>query len=73
MLHAFLVLAAEESEPSKAPFYIAAGLFAVWAVVLSFLGMTQPEFPGSGGAARGVMLLSTVLMIGSMATAIITA
>jgi hypothetical protein len=73
MLHALLMLAAEESEPSKAPFYIAGGAFAGWAVVLSAIGMTQPNFPANDGAARGVMLLSAVLMVGAMVTAVVTA
>jgi hypothetical protein len=73
MVHAFLVLAAEGSETSKAAFYVAGGVFAGWAVLLSFIGLSQPEVPGTSGAARGVMAVSTVLMIAAMVTAITTA
>ncbi len=38
MIH--LILAA--SEPSKVPFYIAGGAFAVWAVVLASIGLPRP-------------------------------
>jgi hypothetical protein len=74
MLHALLVLAqAEEAEPSKTIYYIAGGALAIWAVVLSFVGLRSPSFPGGGGAARGVMALSAVLAVAAMATAVITA
>jgi hypothetical protein len=74
MLHALLVLAqAEEAEPSKTIYYIAGGALALWAVVLSFVGLRSPEFPGGSRAARGVMALSAVLAVAAMATAVITA
>ena len=72
MLHALLVVAAEESEPSKVPFYVLGGGLAVWAVLLGLIGMTRPDFPGSAGAARGVMGITGVLMVGAMAAAVIT-
>ena len=73
MVHALLVLAAEEAEPSKTAFYICGGLFAAWAVILGFVGLRSPEFPGSGSGSRAVMGISGVLMVGAMATAVITA
>jgi hypothetical protein len=73
MVHAFLVLAAEEAEHSKTAFYICGGLLAVWAVVLGAVGLRSPDFPGSNERARGVMLVSGVLMVAAMATAVITA
>jgi len=73
MVHALLLAAAEEAEPSKTAFYIAGGLLACWAVVLAAIGLSRPEFPRTGGAARGVMALSAVLMVCTMATAVITA
>jgi hypothetical protein len=79
MLAAFLLLAAEvagaaeEAEPSKAPFYVAGGLFAVFAVVLGVVGLRSPDFPRTGSAARGVMTVSVVLMVAAMATAVVTA
>jgi hypothetical protein len=74
MLHALLVLAqAEEPEPLKTIYYIAGGALALWAVVVSFLGLRSAEFPRNGGAARGVMAISAVLALAAMATAVITA
>ncbi|HEX7300737.1 MAG TPA: hypothetical protein VF257_17190 [Solirubrobacteraceae bacterium] len=73
MVHALLVLAAEEAEPSKTAFYLCGGLLAVWAVVLGVMGLRSPDFPGSETVARGVMALTAVLMVAAMATAVITA
>jgi hypothetical protein len=73
MVHALLVLAAEKAEHSKTAFYLCGGLLAAWAVVLGFVGLRSPDFPGSATAARGVMALTAVLMLAAMATAIITA
>ena len=73
MVHALLVLAAEEAEPSKTAFYICGGLLAAWAVVLGFVGLRSPEFPGSATGQRAVMGISGVLMLAAMATAVITA
>ena len=67
---AVLVLAAEE--PSKAPFYIAGGALAVWAVVASAIGIVVR--PAMGGAlAWIVMAVTAVLMVGAIGTAIGTA
>ena len=73
MVHALLVLAAEEAEPSKVPFYIAGGLLAAWAVVLSALGLNRPDFPTSSGAARGVMGISVALVLFAMVAVLVTA
>lgn len=69
-MHALLVLAAEET--SKTAFYLAGGALAAWAVILSAVGLTRPDFPGSDGAARGVMAISTVLVIAAAAAAVVT-
>lgn len=73
MLLALLSLAAEHVEPSKTAFYVGGGLLAGWAVVLGALGMTQPDFPSSDGAARGVMGISVALTVVAMVTVLITA
>jgi hypothetical protein len=73
MVHALLVLAAEEAEPSKTLFYVCGGVLAAWAVVLGLVGLRSPDFPGSDGASRGVMLVSAVLVVAAMAAAVITA
>ena len=75
MLHAFVTLAAEaaESEPSKTAFYVAGGAFVAWAIALSAIGLTQPDFPATEGAKRGVIGLSLLLMALAMITAVATA
>jgi mannitol-specific phosphotransferase system IIBC component len=75
MLATLLTLAAEtaEEEPSKTPFYVLGALAAVWAITLFAVGMRSPAFPGSVAAQRGVMAVSVLLVIGAMASAVITA
>jgi hypothetical protein len=65
----FLIAAAE---PSKVPFYIAGGLLATWAVVLSWIGLTRPSFPFSVGGQRGVIVISLLLAVLAVALAIAT-
>lgn len=60
-------------EPSKVPFYLAGALLAAWAVVLAAIGLSRPDFPGSTQRARGVMALSAILVVATMATAVATA
>jgi len=69
---ALLVLAAEAAEPSKVPFYLGGGLFAVWAVTLSVIGLSRPDFPSTPGAARGLYGVSAALMAIAAASAILT-
>jgi plastocyanin len=65
------VLAAEKS---KVPFYIAGGLLVVWALTLSLgLGMRKPDFPGSLAGQRAVVAITAVLVLASVATAVLTA
>jgi hypothetical protein len=73
MLHALLLLAAEEAETSKAAYYIAGAAAAIWAVVVSFVGLRSASFPRNPAVARGVMAVSAILAVASMATAVITA
>jgi hypothetical protein len=70
-----LVLAAEEGveESSKTAFYICGGLLAVWAVVLSGIGMSSATFPATATAKRGVIALTALFVAAAMATAVITA
>jgi hypothetical protein len=73
-MHALLVLAAEAAheETSKTAFYLAGGALTAWAVILAAVGLNRPEFPGSDGAARGVMAISTVLVIATLAASVAT-
>ena len=67
---AMFVLAA--GEPSKTPFYIAGGVLVAWAVLVAFLGLSRPDFPGSASRARGVMAISVVLVLGATSMAVAT-
>ena len=66
-MFALINAAAEAAEPDKTPFYIAGIVLAAWAVLLSGFGLSKPDFP-SGGAARGVMAI-TVVLVGAAAVA----
>ena len=60
------------AEPSKVPFYIAGGVLVIWAIVLAGLGLSRPSFPFDERGARGVMSVSFVLVVVTLAAAIIT-
>jgi hypothetical protein len=68
-----LVVEHSSEEGSKTGFYVAAGALACWAVLIGVLGVTRPAFPRGEGGARVVMLVSGVLMVAAMASAVITA
>jgi hypothetical protein len=72
MLHAIWLLAVDEHEPSKVPFYICGALLAVWAVVVAFMGLSRPEFPADVRESRAVMAISATLVIAAMTTALVT-
>jgi plastocyanin len=59
--------------PSKVPFYLAGGLLAGWAVLLGLTGLRYPEFPGSEGRTRLVMLTTGLLVAATVTTAVVTA
>jgi hypothetical protein len=75
VLHALISLAAAaEEEPSKTPFYILGGVLVVWALAVSVVGIVRHgTFPPSRGAARGVISISVLLVLGAMASAVLTA
>ena len=62
-----------EHEPSKTAFYDLGGVAAAWAIVLFAIGMRSPEFPGSPAVQRGVIAISVLVVIGAMASAVLTA
>ena len=74
MLLSLIIAAAEEGhESSKLLFYVCGGLLAVWAVVVSAIGIRAHEtFPPTPGAARTVMAISVGLIVLAMASAVIT-
>ena len=60
------------AEPSKVPFYIAGAVLVIWAVALSTFGIRSPEFPKSLGEQRGVIGVTVVLVVITLAMAIHT-
>lgn len=76
MLSALSILAAAaegEHESSKTAFYVLGGALAVWAVVVSAIGMSRATFPGSAGGERGVAAISVLLVAAAMVAVIVTA
>jgi hypothetical protein len=74
VLATLITFAAEEgAEPSKTLFYIFGGLLAVWAVVVSAIGIRAHDtFPPTLSARRGVMAISVVLVLCAMGSAVLT-
>jgi hypothetical protein len=74
VLQALITFAAEEgAEPSKTAFYVAGGILAAYAVIISAVGIRGiANFPGTKGRARGVMALSALLVVATMAAAVLT-
>jgi hypothetical protein len=72
---ALLQLAAEtaEEEGSHTAFYIAGIVLALWAVIVSALGIASHDFPGNKAGRSAVIALTAVLVVGAASTAIITA
>jgi plastocyanin len=68
-LHLAPVLAAEKS---RVPFFIAGGLLAAWALIVSLgLGLRHADFPHKLGGERAVIAVSVVLVLAAMSTAVI--
>ena len=66
----FPLLAAEKS---RVPFYVAGGLLASWAVIVSVvLGLRHVNFPGSLGGQRTVLAITAVLVVATIAAAVAT-
>ena len=51
-------------------FYFAGGALAVWALVVSALGVMREDFPSTRAATRLVGAISIVLVVGAVGTAI---
>jgi hypothetical protein len=51
-------------------YHVCGVLFAVWAVIVSFLGITREDFPGN--AARLVGLVSVLLALATIGSAVYT-
>ena len=53
-------------------FHVFGVLFALWAVLLTFVGVTREEFPATAGAQRAVALVSVLLAAATIGSAIYT-
>ncbi len=53
---------AGEEHKSETPFFVAGAILVTFAIVISVVGFKRPDFPGSAGAARGVMALSIAVV-----------
>jgi hypothetical protein len=51
-------------------FYIAGSVLAVWALIVSALGVMREDFPSSSGATRLVGAISVLLVVAAIGTAI---
>lgn len=54
-------------------FHILGGLLALWALLVSFLGITRENFPASKTTERAVIAVSVALWIGAVGSAVVTA
>jgi hypothetical protein len=62
------------AEKSKVPFYIAGGVLASWAVIVSVgLGLRHADFPGNLVGQRLVVAITAVLVLGTVSMAVVTA
>ena len=71
----WLVLAAETAgnESSKTPYYVLGCALAAWAVIVAFVGITQPGFPGKAALRGGVIGFTALLVASTAAAAVLTA
>jgi hypothetical protein len=53
-------------------FHVFGLLFAAWAVIVSFVGITHEDFPASAGAQRAVAAVSLLLAVATIGSAIYT-
>ena len=54
-------------------FHVMGGLLALWALVVSFLGITRENWPGDSRTERLVSAISILLVVGAISSAVITA
>jgi plastocyanin len=53
-------------------FHVFGGLFAVWAVVLTAIGVRRDDFPRAGGQTLAVGVVSVLLAVGAIGSGIVT-
>jgi hypothetical protein len=67
-----LLLITAAAEPSKVPFFIIGGVLALYAVILSTIGIQRPSFASDRVGERGVITLTAVLVVIAIGTSIAT-
>jgi hypothetical protein len=58
---------------SKLPFFLVGGALAAWAVVLALIGLRNPDFPYNVRGQFGVIAITFLIVVGTVAAAISTA
>jgi hypothetical protein len=53
-------------------YHVCGVLFAAWAVIVSFLGITREDFPATAGTQRAVALVSVLLALATIGSAVYT-
>jgi hypothetical protein len=53
-------------------YHVCGGVLALWAVLVSVVGVTREDFPGTAGGARLVALVSILLALATIGSAIYT-
>jgi hypothetical protein len=73
VLELLLTAAEHGEETSKTPFYAAGIALTLFAVIVSAIGITRHgHWPDSPGVGRTVMGVCAILVVATMATAVIT-
>jgi hypothetical protein len=67
-----LLLITAADEPSKAPFLIIGAALAVYAVIVATLGIQRSDFAATAQSQRGIIALTSALVVVAIAAAILT-
>ena len=67
-----LLLITAASEPSKVPWFIVGGALAIYAVILATIGIQRPSFASNAAGQRGVIALTSVIVVLAIAAAVLT-
>ena len=54
-------------------FHVFGGLLAIWALIVSFLGITRENWPSKKGVERALIAISVALVLGAIGSAVLTA
>ncbi|MEJ7894565.1 MAG: hypothetical protein WKF94_18185 [Solirubrobacteraceae bacterium] len=70
----FAAEVASEEHTNHTAFYVAGGALALWAVIVSAIGIRgHADWPSSSSVTNGIMGVSAFLVVVACATAVITA